>query len=363
HLRRGAPVDHDTVSRASQGVLKQYQDQDRLEADVRLESSLYNPATKTVDYRFVANRGPVVKVDVQGASIDADRVKHLIPIYEEGSVDEDLLNEGNRRLRDYFQRQGYFDVKVDHSVAPQGNDRLTIQYAVQLGTRRRLEKVSLEGNHYFDTGTLTDILSVHAANLFDGHGLFSQALVSADVAALQGVYQNNGFSQVTVKPETSTPEALEVDATPAAPGTAPESDGSAPLTVTYRIVEGPQIRVAALEITGNQHIPAATLLPLLNTAPGQILSPRNLAGDRDTLVTEYYSRGFDHANVTVTQQPNLKEPGNVDVFFHVDEGKQVFVRDVLLTGLNATRPQTVAQSITVHAGDPLNPGALADTQR
>ena len=38
----------------------------------------------------------------------------MIPIFEEGSVDEDLLNEGNRRLRDYYQRQGYFDVKVEH---------------------------------------------------------------------------------------------------------------------------------------------------------------------------------------------------------------------------------------------------------
>jgi outer membrane protein insertion porin family len=56
----------------------------------------------------------VVKVEVQGASIEADRIKHLIPIFEEGSVDEDLLNEGNRRLRDYFQRLGYFDAKVDH---------------------------------------------------------------------------------------------------------------------------------------------------------------------------------------------------------------------------------------------------------
>ena len=39
-------------------------------------------------------------------------------------MDEDLLNEGNRRLRDYFQRQGYFDVKVDHNQQnPEGAAR------------------------------------------------------------------------------------------------------------------------------------------------------------------------------------------------------------------------------------------------
>src|SRR3989449_5091093 len=34
------------------------------------------------------------------------------PIYQEGSVDEDLLQEGRRGIRDYLEREGYFDVEV-----------------------------------------------------------------------------------------------------------------------------------------------------------------------------------------------------------------------------------------------------------
>ena len=117
HLRTGAHVDHDTVNRALDGVLREYQHQGRLEAEVKLESASYDRGANAVNFRFSANRGPVVKVDVEGASIDPERIKRLIPIYEEGSVDEDLLNEGNRRLRDYFQRLGYFDAKVDHRAA------------------------------------------------------------------------------------------------------------------------------------------------------------------------------------------------------------------------------------------------------
>ncbi|MGB7745469.1 MAG: BamA/TamA family outer membrane protein, partial [Terracidiphilus sp.] len=81
------------------------------------------------------------------------------------------------------------------------------------------------------------------------------------------------------------------------------------------------------------------------------------------LVTEYYSRGFDQASVTLSEQPETSEQGKVDVTFHIDEGKQVFVRNVILTGLTVTRPQTVANAITVHSGDPLNQTALAETQR
>ena len=150
------------------------------------------------DLRFSANQGPIVKVRVEGASIEQDDVKRLIPIFEEGSVDEDLLNEGNRRLRDYFQRKGYFDVKVDHQRLTPQPDEVEIVYTVTLGQRRRVERVTVSGNHYFDSATLKDLLSVHAADLTDHHGVYSQALVAADVSALQTVYQNNGFSKVKV---------------------------------------------------------------------------------------------------------------------------------------------------------------------
>ena len=49
--------------------------------------------------------------------------------------------------------------------------------------------------------------------------------------------------------------------------------------------------------------------------------------------------------------------------FHITEGQQIFVRNVLLTGLHFTRPDTVARAITVHPGDPLNQTALLETQR
>ena len=118
-----------------------------------------------------------------------------------------------------------------------------------------------------------------------------------------------------------------------------------------------------MQIEGNEHIPSGSLAQLLNSAPGQLLSPRSLAGDHDALVTEYYGRGFDHAAVNVSQEAEPSDPSKIDVVFNVDEGQQIFVGNVLLTGLEFTRPQTVARAITVHAGAPLNHTALADTQR
>lgn len=372
HLKAGALIDHDTVNRALAGVLKHYRKLNRLEAEIKLESQDYDAATKRTNFQFSAVEGPKVQVRVQGVNLSQDRIRRLIPIYEEGTVDEDLLNEGNRRVRDYYQRLGYFDVKVDHSEESGGgpgavaatsarSGLVEIVFGVTLGPRRRVQKVEVAGNHYFDAETLKQLLNVHAADSTDRHGSYSQALVSADVSALEAVYHNNGFATVKVTPLTSTPETGLADKSGA--GSAPVEDGSAPLSVTYQISEGPQMRVGTVKIEGAEQVNAAQLTPLMNTSPGQLLSPQNLAGDRDALLTNYLSRGFAQAQVDVSQQPDASNPNNVNVVFHVTEGQEVFVRNVLLTGLHFTRPDTVARAITVHAGDPLSQASLADTQR
>jgi outer membrane protein assembly complex protein YaeT len=368
HLRPGAVIDHDTPNRALDGVLRHYQKQDRLEADVKLESETYLPDQKRQNFRFSANQGPIVRVSVQGAKIDPGRLRRVIPIFQEGAVDDDLLNEGNRRLRNYFQRLGFFDVKVDHNAPAGASGQVTILYRVDLGPRRRVQSVSVTGNHYFDSVTLKDLLSVHPAGTFDRQGAYSQSLVSADIAALQNVYRNNGFSNIKIVPETSTPETVAADiSSPSTPSTVPAAPTSrvrnTPLAVIYHITEGSQQRVGTVAIEGTQLNDTLRLFTLLNTTPSQLLSPANLAGDRDDLLTDLFERGYDHPQVDVTQKIEPADPDKIDVIFHVTEGEQVFVRKVLLTGLHYTRPETIAKAITIHPGDPLNQSALLDTQR
>jgi outer membrane protein insertion porin family len=80
-------------------------------------------------------------------------------------------------------------------------------------------------------------------------------------------------------------------------------------------------------------------------------------------VTEYMSRGFDQARVVVDEHNDPDDPNKVDVAFLISEGQQIFVRNVVLTGLQYTRQDTVARAITLHPGDPLNESALLETQR
>ena len=384
-LKPDHPVNRDTSNRALTGVLQHYRKQERLEAEVKLETQQYVPAKKTMDYQFSANRGPLVRVMVDGVKLSPERVRRLVPVYEEGTVDEDLLNEGNTRLQNYYQRLGYFDAKARHdppkAIQPAGaassaDARVEILYHVNLGARHRVEKVAISGAKYFALPTLQERLSVRAHDAFDRQGVYNQSLINADVASLMAIYQNNGFSKVKVTPEIHDEDTPEPAAgTTAAKQTSPaqgKQKKQIDLIVTYHIDEGQQQRVHSVEIDGAAKIAGSAedgksavphLEDMLNTAAGQPLSPDSLAGDRETLVTYYLSKGFDQVRVELTQAVQPDDPTKVDIKFRINEGEQVFVRRIKITGLHYTRESTIEHGVTIHAGDPLNETALTDTQR
>ncbi len=164
-LKAGGRIDHDTVSRALSGVLKHYQKEQRLEADVKLESQIYSADTKRTNFRFAATRGPIVRLLLEGAGLGRRAAETGDPDLRRRHGGRGPAERGgDRRLRDYYQRLGYFDVKVQHQNQTPQPDEVTILYTVTLGTRRKVESVSIDGNHYFDTATLKDLLSVHAAD-------------------------------------------------------------------------------------------------------------------------------------------------------------------------------------------------------
>ena len=56
-----------------------------------------------------------------------------------------------------------------------------------------------------------DLVNVHAADVLDQPRRLQPGAGVADVNALETVYKNNGFSEVKVTPETSTPETVAAD--------------------------------------------------------------------------------------------------------------------------------------------------------
>lgn len=346
-LKAGSKVNSDTVSRALSNLRKFYQKKSRLEAHVSLASQKYRPKLNRLDYTFQDDRGPLVSISVQGAKLSKGDIRSLVPVYSEGTLDTDLLNEGSRNIRDYFQRMGFFDAKVSFTSSRKAGVA-HIQYTVKPGPRDRIVSVGIEGNHYFGSPLIAERLGVQAAGLFRPHGAYSQALQAADVNAITALYQSNGFTDVKVTPEVHQ---------------AGTSKGERDLAVLYKIDEGPQQKVGKYAIQGASASQLAAIRPRLSLAPGQPYSGSNLVADRDAILGYFLDHGYDHAEVTVQQKAAAGNRNLIDIAIHVVPGEQIFIRKVLISGLHYTRPSTVKHDILVQPGQPLDQAKLLETQR
>jgi outer membrane protein insertion porin family len=351
-LKRNAKVNRNTVSRALNNLRKHYNKRERLAATVSLTSKEYVPTTNRLNYTFLAHQGPVVLVEVEGAKIGRGQLERLVPVYEEGTVDQDLLNEGAQNLRNYYEGQGYFDVKVTHQPVHTDAQHVTALYTVDLGKRHVVDSVSVTGNKYFSTPLIMQRLSVRPSSLLDRYGAFSQALVARDVASIKALYMGSGFSAVTVTPKFTDSDTA-----------AGQAGKISHFRIEYVIDEGTQRRIGKYDIQGVTAEQLNDLRPYLNTQVGQPYSAINVNQDRNLIQTYFYSKGYDNALVNLFQQTEPDNPDAVDFTMKVDAGKQFFVRKVVISGLELTKPAVVQRRISLRPGDPLDQTALLEMQR
>lgn len=345
-------VSRETVSNALAGVRGFYIKQNRLEGTISLQKQTYQPPKKSLDYTFQAEQGPAVKVVVEGIKLSKTRLKLLVPVYEEGAVDNDLLNEGAFNIRDYMQQQGYFNVQDSVKLLGEGTKDVTVQYTVDPGIKHKVVSVTITGNHYFSTSTLEERLRVKKASLYVRNGAYSTQLRDADSDSIQGLYRASGFLKAKVNDT-----AQDVDK----PGKHGKIVGE--LAVTYTIDEGPQQKLGAVEVAGADQAREQTIYDMLSAEPGQPFSLITLSQDRDSVLSYYVSHGFDHAQVEVNPVVDPQNNTLTNVTYNIVEGKQVTIEHVLLSGIEHTRRNVVEDQLLVHAGDPLDQAALLQTQR
>jgi len=352
-LKQGNKVTRDTTSNALERVRKLYQKKDRLEATVSLQKEDYNTPRKQLDMHFHANQGPEVKVAVEGAKISTSRLHLLVPIFEEGTIDNDLLNEGVFNIRDFEQQQGYFDAKVDVTVIGEDTPAEKVVFTVERGVKHKVIAVNLKGNKYFSDDLLLERMRVQKGNLYQKSGRYSPTLVSGDVSAIQGLYRANGFDQAKVttdvKDISTTPEGKPLKV--------------AEIAVTYTIEEGPQQKFGTVALNGVNSSRMKDVKALMNAQPGQPYSLVTLSGDRDAVLQYYLSHGFDQVKVDIRQEKRDEGADRTNVALNVTEGQQVFIDRVLLSGAEKTKPSVVQEQVLVHPGDPLDQTALLQTQR
>lgn len=338
-----------TLSRTRSGIDKvrlKYENSNRLLATVVLDGIDENKEENTGTPKITVNPGPTVEITTPGTKISKRQLRENVPVFEEHTVDPDLLAEGSSNLRDYFQAQGYFDVEVEYKDRVVRDGATEISYAIELGKRHRFVYLGISGNKYFDEKTIRERLFLMPRTFAVRNGRFSEAFVRRDIATIQDLYEANGFRDAKVT-------ARSVDNYKGRAGD---------LAEFLTIAEGPQYLVASLDIKGAKQLDLTKTRESLSSQPGQVFSEFNVAADREAIIREYERNGFPNATFEWNSKPGPR-PNTFDLQFVIDEGQQQFVRQVVISGLETTRQSLVDKQLTLKPGSPLSPTAMSDIQR
>jgi outer membrane protein assembly complex protein YaeT len=366
-------------------------DEDVLQADVkRLRAGLYGAG-----YRRARVAAPRILVEGRSATVELPveagpriaflfRGNEAVPSaalqkelgFEEGlPVDAAAVGAAADRLAAFYRVRGYAAARIEPRELRRGRD-LVVAFHVYEGRRYRLARISVEGLSHRDPRWLRERL----AAFLDQDAPEDAAAADADearvlTASIPGV-------RTAARPPPPLPPSATLD--DAAWDRAAErlvdewrADGfletvylgasvslDAPRGVaetTLRFREGPRTHVEAISFEGNAAVGLPELARESRLAPGEPLAFEKVEATRAAILRIYLSRGYLYAHVEAREEVD-RERHAVNVRFVVEEGPQVRVGRLVLSGNHRTREAVIRSQLTLGEGDVYDPDQIARSQ-
>jgi len=268
----------------------------------------------------------VVAVEVRGASrVTPDAVRKVMSTQAGQELDLEKVRQDVKTI----YRMGYFrDVTFDTEEVP-GGYRLTVIVA----EKPLVGGVQIEGNKDVET---TDL---RAAVTVKERSLFQEEKIKESVNKLIEVCQNKGFIDASV-------EASVVE----------DSEGA--LRVTFRVTEGPKLKIERIVVTGNQFHPTKAILKVMDTSEKGFFSFITDSGafKKDVLENDvrkiealYQNNGFLDSKIFEPVVGRGKK--GLFVTIRIFEGRQYRVGEVRFSGESGIPEETLRKTVKLRQGD------------
>ncbi len=302
-----------------------------------VRSVLSEPSRKNeVDLHVWVRSGPHLQIALEGHAALRDKALRAAATFDAAAAVDALEMEATRKaMLALYAQKGYDACDIGYTVAVAADRSTVVTYHIDEGRAHRLAQVEVRGNAALPEAQLR----AEGPLLCVASGLLTRRLlresVDHDLAALQRVYRAHGFADVKVTAQT-------------------QLDGDA-YRLTFKVHEGPHVRVAALEVD-----PMPITLPALRLQAGADFEPEALTADADRLQLALTQAGYLHAQV---QPQTSVQADGVRLHHRIEPGPLAITGELMLSGALRTAPGIVLQEFPLRRGDPLDLQALGQMRR
>lgn len=318
-----------------------------LQASTTIRDRAFNPKANADELQVECESGPVIEVHVRGAGISTRKLRDILPLFQDGVIDQPSLDRGSAALVDFYQQKGYLQAAV--TVAPVVHvsaAHLRVIYTVKLGQPGSFVGYKFTGNSHVPDATLSSVMTIHPAQFPFQSVAFSSKMLDNDINSMKGVYEARGFLDAKITPQFNYSY----------------QDQPQHLFVTLQVEEGPRTMVGQVRLQGVTAEEQKVLTSRLANQPGLFYSPENVQKDRDSILRYFTNHGYSLARVTTSSTPaNQAHLMNVD--YRVAPGNQEIIQRIVLLGNKHTREGVVRRELTFSRNQPVNESALLESQR
>jgi outer membrane protein insertion porin family len=336
---------------------------------------VYDSETNKINIELTGKKGPLVEVTVEAEhdKVGKGTQDRLLPLKREGTLDYAAIVEGERKLENHYQEQGYFFVDVTPvcSVEPpfaEGDassvkneteflcsalnsadltsKSVKVIYRVNLNRQFKLTDIRLTGTDQFTIDEIKPALDSQEATLLGsyislfgyGRGYTSARLLEQDASTIRSLLRELGYRDATVRVNQ---------------GVTPEGDH---LIITFVVEQGPPTVVSAVDITGNSAFSDDVLKAQIGDLSGKNYSRARARNAQRKLSAFYANAGYYDAVVDFSIDERTEDPSTGNKLFKLtfnvrNEGKPVYIDRVLVTGNYKTKESAIRRAVTLEPGE------------
>jgi outer membrane protein insertion porin family len=251
-------------------------------------------------------------------------------------------------LLEKYEKEGYRRASVvpvtEITVGGDGQRSAALTFVIEEGEKTKIRKIAFEGNTAFPDSVLRGKLKTKErfwlTSWLTDSGIFRESDVAEDLVRLDEFYQDQGYYDVR-----ADEPRLDV------------SEDKRWLTLTYPVHEGVPYDFGEVDYNDHGKVPEDELTADLKVRRGERYSRSLIRQDVGTLTDRLGEHGYAFAQVAPDLVPH-PDLGLVDTTFNVQEGDQVRIRRINISGNTKTRDKVIRREVRQQEGEIINTSLL-----
>jgi len=317
---------------------------------IKIEQESIDEKTVKI-YIVVDERKLLEKISFEGnRALSSRHLSKELNIDKIETIDEEQLQRIADAIKKLYKDEHFHGVEVDYKVVKDKDrpDKGRVIFSIIEGKKSKIKRVYFRGNKKIPDRKLRTVIYTREdwlLGIMDDSGKYDEEAFEVDKKRVEFYYRDLGYLMAKV---VSADVEFSKDETE--------------ITVTFDIKEGDVFLVRYITVPGDNIFAEDELIDYVTLEQGKPFSQSKLVTTINRLKAQWAEVGYVHADVYPQVVPN-EETKEVDITFHAEKGKKMFINRINITGNKVTKDRVIRRELAIEEGDLITGRKMSESRR